>query len=240
MKNAIRRSSRRSSIRISVRNGMIGALLTTTMFASAIASAQTSTPHHKNLNEVDFGISAIGTLTPTTTGNNYLPQLVTQRPSDTVGVLVDLGYQRSRWFGLQLNWTQARFSENFTVTNLSNTPSGNSGLILDIQSKVNEYSLGYMVKPGTYFGLETFAGGGVGLVEFKPTPGGGQGQQVEDRTGIFYTIGVQKLLFGSQHFGARVQLRQIFYGAPDFNANYFASGTRTQTTEPGFGFFLRF
>lgn len=235
MKNAIRRSSHRSSIGIS----LCGALLTT-LFASAIASAQSTTPHPKHLNEIDFGIHAIGTLTPATSGDNYLPQAVAQRPSNTVGVLVDLGFQRSKWFGLQINWTQARFSENFTVTNISNTPKGNTGLVLDIQSKVNEYSLGYMVKPGTYFGLETFAGGGVGLVEFKPTPGGGQGQEVEDRTGIFYTIGVQKLLFGSEHFGARVQFRQVFYGAPDFNANYFATGARSVTTEPGFGFFLRF
>jgi len=225
---AIRRSSRRISV---------GGALFTFVLAAGIAPAQTTKKH---LNQVDFGISAVGTLSTSSSGTTYLPQAVFEYPSDTVGVLVDLGFQRNRWFGLQMNWTQARFSENFTVTNLPTTPKANLPFNLDVQSKVNEYSLGYMVRPGTYFGLETFAGGGVGLVEFKPTAGGGQGQEVEDRTGIFYVVGAQKLLFGSEHFGARLQLRQVFYGAPDFNANYFATGTRSSTTEPGFGFFLRF
>jgi hypothetical protein len=234
MKKAICRSSRR----ISLQTAMLGTL-STMLFASGFATAQTATTR-KHLNQVDFSVSAIGTLSPSTSGTNYLPQAVAQRPSNTVGVFFDLGFQRSKWFGLQLNFSQARFSENFTVTNLPTTPKANSPFAIDVQSKVNEYSLGYMVRPGTYFGVETFAGGGVGLVEFRPTAGGGQGQEVEDRTGIFYAVGAQKLLFGTNHFGARVQLRQIFYGQPDYNANYFATGARGYTLEPGFGFFLRF
>jgi hypothetical protein len=38
----------------------------------------------------------------------------------------------------------------------------------------------------------------------------------------------------------RVAFRQLIYLAPDFGQNYLTIGRRAVTTEPTFGFFLRF
>jgi len=212
------------------------------LFASA-ASAQTSieTPLSRTLDKIDLGISGIGLFTPSTSGNSNIltPLAIQQVPSNTLGALGELRYTRSPLIGIQFNYTYARLTQNFNVNPTTNTPPAQQPYVLGVQTKVNEYSLGYVAHGPTLFGLTTFAGGGGGALEFKPTAGGGQGLPPQVRTVFYYQVGIQQE-FLSEHFGLRAQFRQAFYGAPDFNQNYLATGARVITTEPGVGFYLRF
>ena len=243
MTNASRRLFSRLSLdRFKTRGAILSALLCFALAPVSFAHAQTSstatTPLGRELEKVDLGVSGIGSFTPNTSGTNYLPQNIQQVPSNTLGALVELRYTRSPLIGIQFNYTYARFTENFTLTNTPTTPSSQLPYVLGVQSKVNEYSLGYVAHGPTFFGLHTFGGVGLGAIEFKPTAGGGENLPPEVRTGIYYHVGVEADL--SPHFGLRGQFRQVFYGAPDFNENYLATGARSITTEPGVGFYLRF
>jgi hypothetical protein len=219
-----------------------GAIFSLGLFSCA-ASAQTSaeTPFSRFLDRIDLGVSGVGQFTPTSSGttNILVPQAIVQTPSNTLGALIELRYTKSPLIGVQLNYSYARFTENFNVNPTTGTPPSQQPYVLGVQSKVNEYSLGYVGHGPTLFGLKTFAGGGVGGIEFKPTAGGGLGLPPQVRTAFYYHVGIEQD-FLSEHFGFRVQFRQVFYGAPDFNQNYLAIGARTNTVEPGAGFYLRF
>jgi len=54
----------------------------------------------------------------------------------------------------------------------------------------------------------------------------------------YYTVGAEDMV--SQHFGVRLQFRQLFYKAPDFGQNYLTIQQQTITSEPTFGFFLKY
>jgi hypothetical protein len=213
------------------------------LFASSAAAQSTSTEPvtalGRQLARVDLGIGGVGQFTPNSSGTSLTPQIVHQVPSNTAGLLFELRYVKSPLFGVQLNFSQARFTQNFSLTDTTGTPPGQLGYNLSIQAKVNEYSMGYVAHTREFFGLKPFLGGGLGALEFKPTAGGGLGLPPEERVGVYYTIGVEQSLF-TDGFGFRVQWRQIFYGAPDFNQNYLATGARVSTAEPGVGFYLRF
>jgi hypothetical protein len=191
------------------------------------------------MERVDLGVTAIGIFSPKTSGISLTPMAVSQQPSDTVGALVELRYIKSPLIGAEFNYTYGRYDQNYSLTNTTGTPSGQLPYLLTVQSKVDEISLGYVAHGPEFFGIKPFASAGVGAIEFKPTTGGGQNVQKEVRTGVYYAIGVEKLLFDS-NFGIRAQFRQLFLGAPDFNENYLATGARIVTTQPGVGFFLRF
>jgi len=223
------------------RISICGALLSTALFASAAAAQTTQTPTtglDKVMERIDFGATIMGVFSPSSSGTTLVPQTVAQKPSNTAGALVELRYIKSPLIGVELNFTQARYTQNFTVTNTTGTPSGQLPYILGVQSKANEFSMGYVAHGPTLFGVKPFAGAGVGAIEFKPTAGGGQSLPPQVRTGIYYTIGLEG--YFSDHFGARAQFRQVFLGAPDFNENYLATGARIITTEPGVGLFVRF
>ena len=218
-----------------------GALLASAFFASP-SYAQSSTPETplgKQLDRVDLGVSVAGSLNTSDSGISETPQAVAQRPSNTVGALVELRYIRSPLIGVQINFNQTRFTENYAVTDISTTPRQQLPFVLGVQSTVDEFSLGYVAHVGTFFGVKPFAGAGVGAEEFKPTAGGGQSLPKQVRAAFYYTVGVEQNVF-SEHFGVRVQFKQLFMGAPDFNQNYLAINQRTVSTEPSFGFYLRF
>jgi hypothetical protein len=231
-----------ASRRISGRISICGALLVLGISASAPlqAHSQTTAPVTalgRQLAKVELGISGVGELTGSSQGLTYLPQMLYQKPSKTAGVYVDLNYQKSPLIGFQLNFTQFRYAQNYSVVNVAGTPSGQHSYILDVQAKTNEYSFGYLARP-TIFGLHTFAGAGLGAIEYHPTAGGGEGLVPQERVGIYYEVGIEQPLF--ENFGVRLQLRQVFQGAPDFNQNYLATGARVSTIEPGVGFYVRF
>jgi hypothetical protein len=225
-----------ATCRVTTRASLWAAVFSIALCASATAQTAT-TPFGRAMEKVDLGVSGIGEFTPSNSGTNYLKQSVASQPSNTLGAIVELRYTKSPLIGIELNYSYARYNDTFSVGSgsLPSQPPYQIG----VQAKVNEYSLGYVGHGPTFFGLKTFAGGGLGAIEFKPTSGGGQGLPPEVRTGFYYTVGIEKGLF-QDNFGIRTFFRQTFYGAVDFNENYLATGARSISTEPGVGFYLRF
>jgi hypothetical protein len=222
------------------RRTSVQVLLALCASASTAACAQNApTPLGTFFSKVDLGVSGIGQFTPSTSGINYLPQSVQQSPSSTLGTFVEIHYSRSPHFCVAINFSQARFSENYKVASVTGTPPSQQPYFLGVQSKFQEFSVGYLVHGPTLAGLDTFGSVGGGLVEFKPTAGGGLGLLPEGLGSAYYAIGVQRTL-GSDHFGVRAQFRQTFYAAPNFNQNYLSTDKRSFTLEPGVGFYLRF
>lgn len=200
--------------------------------AAGSASAQSGTLD-RQLSRIDLGVSGAGMFTRDVSGP-IIPlaanqgAVVSQSASNTLGALVSVRYVAKPLVGFEFNYGYARYTESYS------TAPG------QIQTGVNEYTLGYLVTPGhTLFGLQPFASAGLGTTEFKPTPHGGQGAPKQARMTYYYNIGLQQDLFSS-HFGLRAGWRQAFFLAPDFGQNYLTIKQRTITSEPNFGFYLRF
>lgn len=198
-----------------------------TSAAHAQASAATTTLE-KQLERIDFGINGIGSFTPNLSGTNYLGQHVTQKTSSTLGALIQLRYTKSPWIGGEFNLGYARYTRDY---NLFFTGS--------VQSNTIEYTAGYVAHPPhPVFGFQPFLAGGGGLLYFHPTAGGGKGLPNQGAGAFYYSVGVEKLVL--PHFGVRAQFRQLFYLSPDFYQNYLNINQRTNTIEPGAGFYLHF
>jgi len=225
-----------ATCRVTSRTSIWAAVFSIALCASAAAQTAT-TPFGRQMEKIDLGVSGIGEFTPNNSGSNYLTESVASVPSNTLGALIQLRYTKSPLVGIELNYSYARYNDTISVGG-GPLPS-QQPYVIGIQSKVNEYSLGYVGHGPTFFGLKTFAGGGLGAIEFKPTAGGGQGLPPQVRTGVYYSVGVEQGLF-QDNFGIRAFFRQTFYGAVDFNENYLATGARSISTEPGVGFYLRF
>jgi hypothetical protein len=204
------------------------------LFAVAGAHAQSTpeTPGQRQLDRMDFGITAVVDATRSTSGKVVNDQSV----STPVGALFTLRYTKSPWVGAEMNYRAfVRSTQNYTYT-----PADAITRQLGVQSNNTELSWGYVAHtPNTYFGLQPFGGAGVGTLEFKPTPAGGVGLIRQFRAGYYWNVGADYTIPGS-HFGMRVQFRQVFYLAPDFGQSYLTSGSRTSTFEPAFGFFAHF
>ena len=162
---------------------------------------------------------------------NTKPTTVTLSPGNTLGALVTLRYIKSPFVGLEANYGYARYTQNFA-------PFG-AQPIGGVQQNATEYTLGYVAHTPTLLGVHPFLAAGGGAIAFRPTPGGGLQLQPQLRGAYYYAIGAETTVL-SPHFGLRAQFRQVFYTAPDFFANYLATGKSTSTFEPGVGFFLRF
>jgi opacity protein-like surface antigen len=205
-------------------------LVTSVSGIAAHAQALPETPLQRQLDRIDLGVAAIGQITKDVSGKNYLNESITQRASTTVGVLVTLRYTKSPFMGFEGNFSQARYTENF---------SGH--VIGGAQTKASEYSLGYVAHlPNPLgFGVRPFGSAGVGTIAFRPTSGGGQGLPSQYRMGYYYNVGLDDDIL-SKHFGLRLSLRQVFYKAPDFGQNYLTIQQHTNTLEPSIGFYLKF
>ena len=204
-------------------------LLALSLAPLAAAQAPPVTALGRQLARIDLGVSGIGVFSKDTTGPNYLGQQVNLKPSTTFGPLIQLRYTKSPLIGAELTYAFPRYTDNYTY----------SSFILGVQSQHAETSLGYLAHVGNFLGLQPFAGVGAGGISFRPTRGGGQGLQTQVRFSAYYEVGAETLVFG-EHFGLRAQFRQLFYAAPDYNQNYLANGSRSVTSEPSAGFFLRF
>jgi hypothetical protein len=215
-------------------------LLTASLLAgiAPLASAQTAetpqTPLMRRLAYMDFGVSGMGLFskdvsgTVPDNGSSNRGATVSESASNTAGALVNLRYTPKPYFGLEFNYTYARYTETFNVA-----PS-------QIQTGVDEASFGYVITPPhTVFGLQPFVSVGAGSTRFRPTAGGGEGANTQWRATYFYSVGLQKE-FSDSHFGVRASVRQAFFKAPSFLANYLAIEQHTDTFEPNLGFYLRF
>jgi len=194
---------------------------------AAHAQAATVTNLDRHLSRLDLGVTAVGQITGDVSGTNYLNQSVIQKASTTVGVHVALRYTKSPFLGFEANYTQARYTENYS----NNVPGG-------VQTKASEYSFGYVAHLPTLIGLKPFAAVGAGSIAFRPTAGGGQGLLPQARAAYYYNVGVDAPVF--PHMGLRVSARQAFFKAPDFGANYLTINQHTSTFEPSVGFYLKF
>jgi hypothetical protein len=216
----------------------IGASLLLAACASAAQSQQAHPALDALFSHVDVGVSAVGEFTPTNTGTNYLGQSVQNNPSTTVGVLASVRYIKSPFVGGEFNYHYARYTENFTYTALNT--GGPSAVLLGVQTNATEYTFGYLAHTrGPLFGVQPFAGVGAGVIAFRPTKGGGEGYQPQARAAYYYEVGAEKSLLNTR-FGVRVQFRQIFHLAPDFETNYLTTHNRTISTEPTIGFYYHF
>jgi hypothetical protein len=213
---------------------------------SAIAQSSPTPPNalEKQLNRIDLSISAAGLFSTSVAGTNYTGVTFTQRPSNTVGELGTIRYVAKPYVGFEFNFGNSRYAQNFVTTAYkSSSVCPNSSCTYlpgGAQNNVHEETLGYIAHPPhSFFGLDPFLGAGGGTMQFRPTPGGGQGLPRQYRAVYYYTAGVDDY-FPSTHFGIRVGFRQLIYLAPDFGQNYLTITRRARTTEPTFGFFLRF
>jgi hypothetical protein len=175
---------------------------------------------------------------------NYQNVTLTQDASNTLGALVTLRYTKSPLLGAEFNYGYARYTENFTNTPFPGcTPSTSvTGCVYlpgGAQTKANEFTIGYVAHGPQLLGIQSFASVGLGSMAFTPTTFGGQGLQERARAAYYYSIGGEMPVL-SNHFGIRVQWRQVFFKAPDFGENYLTINKRTFTSEPGVGFYLHF
>ena len=248
MLNSFRRLAVRPPVTFKVGALTPALLLCLLSFTSNLAIAQSaSTPptaFEKQLNRIDLSVSAMGYLSTSVSGTNYTGVTFTQKPSNTVGELGTLRYVGKPWVGFEFNFGNSRYTQNFITTHYTNSsvcPNSQCNYLLGgAQNNVHELTLGYVAHPPhTIFGLQPYLGAGGGTMQFRPTPGGGQGLPRQWRAVYFYDAGVDEY-FPSAHFGFRAGFRQLIYLAPDFGQNYLTITRRTRTSEPNFGFFLRF
>ncbi|ADW69835.1 porin family protein [Granulicella tundricola] len=227
------------------RPGMIAALL----FGAACAASFTSAAHaqdtepptflDKQLARLDLGITGVGEFSKTTNGPNYLNQTVTLKPSNTLGYMGTVGYSKSPWVGGEFNFQNIRYTDNFTLANTATTPANQNSQNIAIQTNVIELSAGYLIRPAhTFYGIQPYASAGLGAMDFRPTPGGGQGLPHEGVRSFYYTVGGEELV--TTHFGLRGGIRQTFYLQPDFFQNFLRNSNHSYTIQPYAGFFIRF
>jgi len=201
---------------------------------SARAQATAGNPAlEKQLSRVDIGFNAIGSITKSASGTNYLGVNIDQTAATTVGFLATVRYTKSPYLGGEFNYTYARYTQHFTQNGQDvYLPGG-------IQANASEYSFGYVAHPPhQFFGAKPFLGAGAGTTAFRPTTGGGQSLFSRARMTYYYAVGVDKEL--NSHFDLRLQLRQTFFKAPDFGQNYLTIQKQTWTVEPGIGFVYHF
>lgn len=226
-------------------------LFASIVFAStaAVAHAQTTeappTPLEKQLEKLDLSIAGTGIYNSKVSGTivsgigaDNAGESMTQFGSNTLGALVSIHYPAKPYFGLEFNYSFARYTENYEGPAISTfLPNGVTDF--QVQTKVNEYTFGYLITPPyTIFGLRPFASAGGGPMAFKPTPGGGQEEPEKARMTYYYSLGFTKDL--SPHFGLRAGFRELFFLDPDFGQDYLTILKRATTLEPMAGFYIRY
>jgi hypothetical protein len=231
--------------KVSRRSGC--SLLLTLFLGLAASRAQAQAPVQqtaldRQLAHVTLGIMGSGLINKTVSGHLSDGTLQTLDPSNTVGVLTNLSYVHSPLIGFEFNYSYARYNENFS--NFLIPPGSSCDNIgcagpAGVQTRVNEYTLGYVAHLPDFLGMTPFAAVGLGSTGFTPTKGGGQGLKAQARATYYYTFGVEKSVL-SKHFGLRAEFHQVFFKAPDFGQNYLTIQAHTSTLAPSAGFFLRF
>ena len=208
--------------------------------SSAHAQATSgNTALNRYLSHIDLGLGAIGSFTKGVQGPNNRDQNVSQNTGSTVGALITVRYTKSPYFGLEFNYSYARFTQRYQLINADGSKSWYPGLIGGVQANVSEYSFGYVAHPPhEILGAKPFLAAGAGTTAFRPTPGGGQSLFSRARMTYYYAAGVEKDL--NEHFGVRAQFRQTFYKAPDFGQDYLFLDKQTWAIEPGVGFVIHF
>jgi hypothetical protein len=205
---------------------------------SALAQQQpTQTKLDKILARTDLSVSAVGIFNTTESGTvipyaaSNAKQPLSDQASNTVGEGATLRYIQKPYVGLEFNYINARYTENYCCS----VTGGNFG----VQTGAREMSFGWVVTPHqTLLGFQPYVSAGAGTTEFRPTPHGGESLPNQYRATYYYSLGLQGDV--SPHFGLRVGFRQAFLLAPDFGQNYLTILKHTTTYEPTAGLYLRF
>jgi hypothetical protein len=211
----------------------------------AIAQTSTTPPTglEKQLNRVDLAVSVTGIFSNNVTGTNYVGVTLTQTQSNTVGELATLRYVAKPLVGFEFNFGNVRRTQNYNTDKyLTSSVCPNSTctyLVGGAQTGVHEETLGYVAHLHPLFGIVPYVGAGGGTIRFKPTVFGGQGLTEQYRAVYYYNGGLEDT-FPNSHLGVRLGFRQLIYLDPDFGQNYLTITRRSRTSEPTFGFFLRF
>jgi hypothetical protein len=215
--------------------------LLATLAAPTIKAQESQHPGlDRQLSRVDFAISGVGEFNKDSSGTaivEAVPTTVHLSPGNTLGALLTLRYIKSPFIGAEFNYGYARYTQTFTP--FGTQPVNGVTSVGGVQQNASEYSVGYVAHLRPFFGVTPFASGGLGTIVFRPTPGGGEGLTNQARATYYYSVGAEQTVL-SPHFGIRVQFRQVFFKAPDFETNYLTIQKHTSTIEPGIGFFLRF
>jgi len=226
---------------------LFAAALFALTLGSSSAFAQTDVPESafdKQLDRLDLAVTGAGIFNPTASGiigsgrgGADIGQSVTQHASNTFGAVITLRYIAKPYFGLELNYGYARYTENYTGPGIA-TATGTS--LFQIQTKATEYTFGYVATPPhPIFGFQPFVSAGAGTTAFKPTRGGGEGAPEQARATYYYSLGLQQSYYNG-HFGVRAGFRQVFYLYPDFEENYLTILQHVSTKEPIIGFYIRY
>lgn len=215
---------------------------------SAASYAQTTAPPsklQKQLDKLDLSIAGVGLYNSTVSGTVVSGggaanqgEAMTQHASNSLGALISIHYPAKPYFGLEFNYSYGRYTENYTGPAISTfLPNGITDF--QVQTKVTEYTFGYLITPPyTIFGFQPFASAGGGPMSFRPTPGGGQEEPEKARMTYYYSLGLQKDV--SPHFGVRAGFRELFFKDPDFGQNYLTILKQATTLEPMVGFYIRY
>jgi len=226
------------------RSSCVWTLLLCSLATLAATTAKAQESQHpaldRQFDRVDLAVSGVGQLNSTSSGTaivEAIPTTVTLSPSNTVGVLVTLRYTKSPFLGFEFNYGHARYDDTFSP--FGNQPTPTAPSVAGVQQDTSEYTVGYVAHIRPVFGIKPFASVGLGTLAFRPTPLGGEGLIKQARAAYYYSVGAEQSVF-SPHFGIRVQIRQVFFKAPDFETNYLTIQQHTSTFEPGIGFYLHF
>jgi hypothetical protein len=210
---------------------------------AAVAAAQTSAPTalDKQLERVDLGITGMGLINSKTSGPaGPFGYNLTDTPSNTGGVLINLRYIKSPLVGFEFNYTYARNVQNYNYYVQNDSPNETPvPAVLNLQDNMHEYSFGWVFHTPRVFGIGTFASAGAGTTAFKPTAYGGENVTEQARMSYYYNVGVEQNVINN-HLGVRAAFRQAFYLAPDFQTSFLRDYRHTSSIEPNIGFYIRF
>jgi hypothetical protein len=227
------------------RSSCVWTLLLCSLATLAATTAKAQESQHptleRQLDRVDLAVSGVGQFNRNSSGTAIVeaePTTVNLTTGNTLGALVTLRYTKAPFLGLEFNYGYARYTDTFTPFGIL-PPPGQPAASAGVQQNTSEYTAGYVAHLRPVFGVKPFASVGLGTLVFRPTPGGGEGLINQARAAYYYSVGAEQSVFSS-HFGIRVQVRQAFFKAPDFEQNYLTIQQRTSTFEPGVGFFVHF
>jgi hypothetical protein len=227
------------------RSSCVWTLLLCSLATLAATTAKAQESQHptldRQLDRVDLAVSGVGQFNRNSSGTaivEAVPTTVNPTTGNTLGALVTLRYTKSPFLGLEFNYGYARYTDTFTPFGVL-PPPGQPAVAGGVQQNTSEYTAGYVAHLRPVFGVKPFASVGLGTLVFRPTPLGGEGLINQARAAYYYSVGAEQSVF-SPHFGIRVQVRQVFFKAPDFEQNYLTIQQRTSTFEPGIGFFVHF
>ncbi len=204
---------------------MTGKILTAALLMSSLWATTSRAQEELPRNEVS--VQGTGFFT-----KNYENIIVSQRTTDSGGLLVSYRNRFSRLLGADLSYGYTRNTQqNFT-------PFG----AFNVQSNAHQATAALLLSsPKRIFGLRPFALAGGGTLTFDPTgnPGGiVPGADTQTRATFIYGGGAD--LDITDRFALRFEYRGLVYERPDFGLPFLNSDATTHTAQPSVGFVFRF